>query len=192
MLVLVLGLILFLGIHSIRIVADDARAQLIARIGPMPYKGLYALLSIIGFVLIVWGFGQARQHPVLIYLPPLWLHHLNGLFVLVALIFFFSTYVPGNHFRSTFGHPQALSAGIWSFGHLLVAGMLHDLVLFVPFLLWSIVLYTASRRRDRRNGTVYRAGTAMGDVIAVAIGVLVWVLFAFWLHTQLIGVNPLA
>ncbi|MBE1160271.1 NnrU family protein [Dyella acidiphila] len=190
MLVLILGLIVFLGVHSIRLVANDWRNRLVARMG-MPYKGLYALLSLIGIVLIVVGFGHARQHPTPIYLPPVWLMHLNALFMLVALVLFVAPYVPGNHFRSKLGHPQALSAGAWSFGHLLATGMLHDLVLFVPFLCWSIALFTISRSRDRRAGTVYRAGSIKGDIVTVAIGVAAWALFAFWLHSRLIGVSPL-
>jgi uncharacterized membrane protein len=191
MFVLVLGLIIFLGLHSIRIVADDWRSRQIARIGAKPWKGIYSLIAILGFLLIIWGFGLARQHPVVVYLPPLWLRHLNGLFMLVALIFFAAARVPRNHIKAKFGHPQVLAVKTWSFGHLLATGMLHDLVLFVPFLVWAVVLFIVSRRRDRLNGTVYPAGTVKGDVIAVVIGVVVWALFAFWLHSLLIGVNPM-
>jgi uncharacterized membrane protein len=191
MFVLVLGLIVFLGLHCIRIVADDWRKQQIARIGLNRWKGIYSIIAIIGFVLIVWGFGLARQHPVLVYLPPLWLRHLNALFMLVALIFFAAARVPRNHIKAKFGHPQVLAVKTWAFGHLLATGMLHDLVLFVPFLIWSVVLFIVSRRRDRQDGTVYPAGTLKGDVIAVVVGVVVWALFAFWLHTLLIGVSPL-
>jgi uncharacterized membrane protein len=190
MLVLVLGLILFLGLHSIRIVANDWRTRQI-ELNSNRYKAIYSVLAIIGFVLIIWGFGLARQHPVVVYLPPLWLRHLNGLFMLIALILFAAARVPRNHIKAKFGHPQVLAVKTWSFGHLLATGMLHDLVLFVPFLVWSVVLFIASRRRDRQLGTVYPAGTIKGDVIAVVIGVVVWVLFAFWLHSLLFGVNPL-
>jgi uncharacterized membrane protein len=191
MLVLVLGLILFLGLHSIRIVADEWRSRQIARLGMGPWKGIYAILSLIGLLLIIWGFGMARQHPVLIYAPPLWLRHLNGLFMLVSLIFFAAARVPRNHLKANFGHPQVLAVKTWSFGHLLATGMLHDLVLFVPFLVWSVALFIVSRRRDRREGTLYPAGTTTGDVLAIVIGAAVWALFAFWLHTLLIGVNPM-
>jgi len=189
--VLLLGLIIFLGLHSIRIVADGWRSRQIARFGLKPWKGIYAILAIIGLLLIIWGFGLARQHPVLIYAPPLWLRHLNGLFMLVSLIFFAAARVPRNHIKAKFGHPQVLAVKTWSFGHLLATGMLHDLVLFVPFLVWSVLLFIVSRRRDRLNSTVYPTGTVKGDVLAVAIGAIVWALFAFWLHTLLIGVNPM-
>jgi uncharacterized membrane protein len=190
MLVLVLGLIIFLGLHTIRIVADDWRNRQMVH-NAKRYKGIYSLIAIIGLLLIIWGFGLARQHPVVIYVPPLWLRHLNGLFMLVALIFFAAARVPRNHIKAKFGHPQVLAVKTWAFGHLLATGMLHDLVLFVPFLVWSVVLFIVSRRRDRQNGTVYPAGAVKGDVIAVVIGVAVWALFAFWLHSLLIGVNPL-
>lgn len=192
MFVLVLGLIVFLGLHSIRIVADDWRNRQIARIGLNRWKGLYSLIAIIGFVLIVWGFGLARQHPVLLYVPPMWLRHLNSLFMLIALVLFAAARVPRNHIKAKLGHPQVLAVKTWSFGHLLATGMLHDVVLFGPFLAWAVVLYIVSRRRDRRNGTVYPAGTLKGDVIAMVVGVVVWALFAFWLHSLLIGVNPMA
>jgi uncharacterized membrane protein len=192
MLVLILGLILFIGIHSIRIVADDWRARQVERMGLNRWKGVYSLCAIAGFVLIVWGFGLARQHPVVLYVPPLWLRHFNGLLVLIAFILLAAARIPNNHLKAKFGHPQTLAVKIWSFGHLLATGMLHDVVLFGPFLIWSIVLYATSRARDRRTGTVYPPGTTKGDVLIVVVGVVLWALFAFWLHTVLIGVNPMS
>ncbi|WP_233839961.1 NnrU family protein [Dyella sp. 2HG41-7] len=191
MFVLILGLIVFLGLHSVRIVADDWRVRQIERIGLNRWKAFYSIVAIIGFVLICVGFGMARQQPVLLYIPPLWLRHLNGLFMLVALILFAAAKVPNNHIKAKLGHPQVLAVKTWAFGHLLATGMLHDVVLFAPFLLWAIVLYQVSRKRDRRNGTTYPPGTAKGTAIAVAAGVAIWALFAFWLHTLLIGVNPM-
>jgi uncharacterized membrane protein len=191
MLVLVIGLILFIGLHSIRIVADGWRTRQIERIGANRWKAIYSVLAVVGLVLIIWGFGLARQQPVLLYVPPLWLRHFNGLLVLIAFIFFAAARVPNNHLKAKFGHPQTLAVKIWSFGHLLATGMLHDVVLFAPFLVWSIALYATARGRDRRAGTVYPPGTVRGDVMIVVIGAAVWALFAFWLHTLLIGVNPL-
>jgi len=190
--VLILGLLIFLGLHSIRIVADDWRKRQIARLGVMRWKVMYSVLAIVGFVLICWGFGLARQHPVLLYAPPLWLRHLNALFTLVAFVLLAAARVPRNHFKAKLHHPQTLAVKVWAFGHLLAIGMLRDVVLFGAFLLWSIVLYAAARRRDRREGIVYAPGTTRGDVVAVVAGVVVWALFAFWLHSLLIGVNPMA
>ena len=88
MLVLILGLIIFLGVHSVRIFADDWRRATIARLGDGPWKGIYSLVSMVGFVLIVWGYGMARQDPVLLWLPPMWLRHVAILLNLVAFVLF--------------------------------------------------------------------------------------------------------
>ena len=192
MLVLILGLVLFLGLHSLRIFADGWRTRQIARLGLKRWKALYAVVAIVGFVLICWGFGLARQHPVLLYVPPLWLRHLNALFTLVAFVLFVAARVPRNVFKARLHHPQVLAVKMWAFGHLLATGMLHDVLLFGAFLLWAVVLFIASRRRDRAAGTVYPAGTLRGNVLTVAIGVAAWAAFALWLHLWLIGVNPMA
>lgn len=188
---LVLGLLIFLGVHSLRIFADGWRSRQLARLGEIRWKGLYSLVSLVGFVLICWGFVLARQQPVLLYVPPPWLRHLNALFTLVAFVLVVAAYVPRNHLKASFGHPMLLGVKTWAFGHLLAAGMLHDVVLFGAFLLWSIVLFVASRRRDRREGTVYPSGTMPGTTLTVVVGVVTWALFAFWLHALLIGVKPM-
>ena len=190
--VLILGLVLFLGMHSLRIFADGWRTRQVARLGLKRWKALYALVAIVGFVLICWGFGLARQHPVLLYVPPLWLRHLNALFTLVAFMLFVAARVPRNVFKARLHHPQVLAVKVWAFGHLLATGMLHDVLLFGAFLLWAVVLFIASRRRDRAAGTVYPAGTLRGNVLTVAIGVAAWAAFALWLHLWLIGVDPMA
>ncbi len=189
--VLILGLLIFLGVHSLRLFADGWRNRQLARLGERRWKGLYALVSLIGFVLMVWGFCLARQQPTLLYVPPLALRHLNALFTLIAFVLVAAAYVPRNHLKAKFGHPMLLGVKTWAFGHLLATGMLHDVVLFGAFLLWAMALFIVSRRRDRLAGTVYPAGTLKGDVLAVVIGVAAWAAFALWLHLRLIGVNPL-
>lgn len=191
MAVLILGLVLFLGMHSIRVFANDWRGRQIARLGEKGWKGLYALISIAGFALIVWGFGLARQQPELLYVPPMWLRHLNALFTLIAFILLVAAYVPGNHFKAKLGHPMLAGVKTWAFGHLLATGMLHDVVLFGAFLLWAVVDFISARRRDRAAGLSYPAGTAKGDVTVVVAGVVAWAVFAFWLHGWLIGVKPM-
>ncbi|HET8610676.1 MAG TPA: NnrU family protein [Burkholderiales bacterium] len=192
MAILIIGLIVFLGAHSVRMFADDWRGQQIARLGLNSWKGLYSLVSIVGFVLLVWGFGLARQHPLLLYAPPAWLRHLNALFTLVAFILIIAAYVPRNHLKAAIGHPMLAGVKVWALGHLLAIGWLHDVILFGAFLLWAIVDFAVSRRRDRRTGVAYTPGTLKGDVVAVIVGVVAWIVFAFWLHTRLIGVNPFA
>jgi uncharacterized membrane protein len=187
---LILGLVVFLGLHSLRIVADDWRRQQMARFGEGPWKGLYSLISIAGFVLLIWGFGLARQQPVLVWVPPNALRHANALFALVAFVLVVAAYVPRNHLKAALGHPMFAGITVWALGHLLASGMLHDVVLFGAFLVWAIAGFTVSRRRDRRAGVTYPAGTALGDVLTVVIGVAAWAAFAFWLHARWIGVAP--
>jgi uncharacterized membrane protein len=189
-LLLILGLILFLGMHSVHMLAPRWRDRVVAHIGLLPWKGLYSVVSIAGFVLIVIGFGMARQTPVPLYTPPLWLKHLNALFTLVAFVLIAAAYVPRNHLKAKIGHPMLAGVKLWAFGHLLAIGYVHDVVLFGAFLVWAIADFAVSRRRDRAAGTVYPAGTAVGDALAVVAGVVVWAIFAFLLHVRLIGVNP--
>jgi len=190
MLLLILGLVVFLGVHSVRLFADPWRSRQIAALGQNAWKGLYSVLSIGGFVLVVVGFGQARQHPQLLYVPPVWLRHVNALFTLTAFVLVAAAYVPRNHVKAAVGHPMLAGVKIWALGHLLAAGMLHDVILFGAFLVWAVADFTASRRRDRRAGVVYPPGTLAGDLLTVAIGIGAWAAFAFWLHARWIGVAP--
>lgn len=190
MAMLILGLALFLGVHSIRLFADSWRTRQIARLGANGWKGLYALVSIAGFVVLVWGFGLARQHPLVVWVPPMALRHLNALFTLLAFVLLAAAYVPGNAIKARLGHPMLAAVKLWAFGHLLAAGMLHDVLLFGAFLLWAVADFMVSRRRDRAAGVSYPKGPASRTVLTVVIGVAAWAAFAFWLHVLLVGVSP--
>jgi uncharacterized membrane protein len=187
---LIAGLVVFLGLHSVRIVAGDWRARQIARVGERPWKGIYSIVSIAGFVLLIWGFGEARLHPVLLYAPPLALRQVNSLFTLIAFVLVAAAYVPRNHLKAKLGHPMFAGVKIWALGHLLAAGMLHDVVLFGAFLIWAVAGFMVSRRRDRRAGVTYPAGTALGDGLTITIGIAAWAVFAFFLHARWVGVAP--
>jgi uncharacterized membrane protein len=189
---LLLGLLIFLGMHSVRIFADDFRKRTIAKIGEGGWKGLYAVVSIAGFVLIVWGFGLARQQPTLLYAPPMALKHANALFTLIAFVLVAAAYVPRNHIKAAVGHPMLAGTKVWALGHLLAIGFLHDVVLFGSFLIWAVILFVVSRRRDRQNGVVYPRGGVIGDLITVVVALGAWAGFAFWAHLHWIGVNPFA
>lgn len=191
MTLLILGLLMFLGTHSVRMVADGWRARTIARVGPLAWKGAYALVSLLGFALICWGFAQARLQPVVLWAPPVFLRHLNALFTLVAFVLLAAAYVPRNRIQARLHHPMLLGVKLWAFGHLLATGTLADVLLFGAFLLWAIADFRAARQRDRRLGTVYAPGTAGATALAVMVGVLAWAVFAFWLHAAWIGVAPL-
>jgi uncharacterized membrane protein len=187
---LIAGLVLFLGVHSTRIFANDWRNQTLARMGEKPFKGIYALLSLAGFVLLVWGYGQARQQGVMLWNPPTAMRHIAALLMLLSFVLLAAAYVPGNQIKAQLHHPMVLGTKVWALAHLLANGSLADTVLFGSFLLWAVVLFAASRRRDRREQTVYPAGTAARTAVAVAAGIAAWAVFAFWLHRVLIGVSP--
>lgn len=191
MALLILGLVIFLGVHSTRVFADAWRARTIQRIGPMPWKGLYSLASIAGFVILVIGFRHARQESLVLYVTPAWMKHVTALLMMVAMILFVAAYTPKNWFRAKFHHPQVLSVKTWAFAHLLAVGVLADVVLFGAFLVWGVVVFVASRRRDRVNNTVYPPGNAVGTTLTVALGLIAWSVFALLLHGPLIGVRPL-
>ena len=191
MFILVLGLILFLGVHSTRIFAEGWRTQTIARVGEKPWKGVYSVVSLIGFALIIWGFGIARQQPVVLWSPPVAMKHLNSLFTLLAFVLLAAAYVPRNQIRSRLHHPMVLGVKLWAFGHLLATSTLANTVLFGAFLLWAILDFRAARQRDRASGTVYQAGTLAGTLVAVIAGVVAWAAFAFWAHAAWIGIAPL-
>jgi uncharacterized membrane protein len=189
---LVLGLVLFLGVHSTRIVADGWRSGVVRRVGDKPWKAVYALLSIAGFVLLVWGFGQARQQPVVLWqAPPVWMRHVAALLTLVAFVLLVAAYVPGNSIKATLHHPMILGVKVWALAHLAANNTLADLVLFGSFLLWAVLDFRAARKRDRKEGKVYREGSADRTAIAVVVGTAAWAVFTFWLHARWIGVAPL-
>jgi uncharacterized membrane protein len=187
---LILGLLMFLGMHSARIVAEGWRTQVIAQRGPGAWKGMYTVVSLVGFGLILWGYGQARLEPVVLWASPVWTKHLAALLVLVSLVLLVGAYVPGNGIKARVHHPMVLGIKVWALAHLLANNTLADLLLFGSFLLWAVLDFRSSRQRDRAAGTVYPAGSAGRTVLAVVLGVGVWALFAFWLHAVLFGVRP--
>ena len=189
---LLLGLVLFLGIHSVRIVADGWRTRFIAARGPMTWKGLYSVISIAGFVLICVGFGQARQQPVLLWSPPRWTHDVAAVLTLLAFILVTAAYVPGNGIKARVQEPMILGVKCWAAGHLLANGTLADVVLFGSFLAWSVLDFRAAKQRRRAGNAPAIAPAKRGrSAITVVVGALAWMVFAFHLHKALIGVMPI-
>jgi uncharacterized membrane protein len=192
MLVLIAGLVLFLGVHSTRIVADGWRAERIQRLGEGKWKGLYSLLSIVGLAMIVWGYGLARADPIVLWQPPLWTRHLAALLTLPVFVLIAAAYIPGTHMKQALGHPMLIGIKLWAAAHLVANGTVADVILFGAFLAWAIFDFKAARGRDRAAAVRYPAGSAARDLIAIVVGLAIWVLFAFHLHGWLIGVRPFA
>lgn len=190
MTLLILGLVLFLGMHSTRIVADGFRSAQVARLGVNGWKAIYSVVSIAGFVLLVYGYGLARESPTVLFVPPPWMRHVTALLTIPAFVLLAAAYVPGTRIKRAVGHPMVAGVKIWAFAHLLSNGTLADVVLFGAFLAWAVFDYVAARRRDRAAGTVYATGPVARDVTAIAIGLAAYVVFAFWLHAWWIGVRP--
>ena len=187
---LILGLVLFLGVHSVRIVAEDFRARQLARLGENGWKGLYSLASIVGLGMMVWGYGLARQQPVALWPALTGMRHVAALLTLVAFVFIAAAYVPGNSIKARLKHPMVLGVKVWAFAHLISNNTLADLLLFGAFLVWAVFSFRAAKARDRAAGTTYPPGTMTRTLLAVAIGTGAWVAFALWGHSFLIGVRP--
>jgi uncharacterized membrane protein len=191
MTILILGLILFLGVHSSRIVAPAWRDRTIARLGEPAWKGLYSVVSVVGFVLVVWGYGLARQSPVVLWQPlPSGVKHLAALLTLVSFVLLAAAYVPGNAIRARLGHPMVLGVKAWALAHLVANHTLADLLLFGGFLAWAVFSFRAARARDRAQQVVRPAGGALATAITVVVGVVAWAGFALWAHAAWIGVRP--
>ncbi len=190
MLVLILGLVIFLGVHSVRIFADDWREAKIVRLGSIVWKGEVSLVALIGIALIAIGFGQARLEPIVLWYPPIALRHLAGLITLLSFVLLVAAYLPGTRIKAKLGHPMVAGVKGWAFAHLLANGNLADVLLFGSFLAWGVLDFSSARRRDRAAGTVYPAGTLSRDVTAVIFGLIAWAIFAFYLHGWLFNVRP--
>lgn len=188
---LILGLFIFLGVHSVRIVADPWRTHTRQRVGEVAYKAIYSVFSLLGLVLIVWGFGVARETPVMLWSPPLGMRHAASLLTLVAFVLLVAAYVPRNAIRAYVHHPMVLGVMAWALAHLLATGSVAHVLLFGAFLVWGALSFMAARRRDRLAGTRYPGGTGAGTALTVVVGLVAWAAFAFVLHGWLIGIRPL-
>ncbi|HEY5756012.1 MAG TPA: NnrU family protein [Steroidobacter sp.] len=187
MLYLILGLVIFLGVHSVEIVSPTFRSRAVAQLGEGPYKGIYSLLSIIGFVLLIWGYGVARQNPILVYAPPIWMRHLTLLLMLPVFPLLLAAYLPGR-IKAAVKHPMLAAVKMWAFAHLLANGMLADLLLFGGFLLWAVADRISVKRRAVVRPVPGPPPSKYNDLIAVVVGLALYVVFVFWLHAKWIGV----
>ncbi len=203
---LILGLILFLGAHSVRMVADGWRTRCIEAWGEKAFKGVYALVALLGFYLLVVGYGEARLETVALWNPPRFTKHISILLMLSSSILLMAAYIPCNHFKMRMGHPMVLSVKVWALSHLLANGNLADVVLFGAFLIWAVLNFRSARTRDRAmslNAAQDAADLTLSEsetknqakllstVITLVGGMAIWALITFVLHAKLVGVSPM-
>jgi uncharacterized membrane protein len=190
MTLLLIGLLLFLGVHSMSIVAPRWRDAMATRIGEQPWKGVYTLFAVVGFVLIVKGYAAARLDPTVLYAPAPWLRHVAFALLLPVFPLLLATYLPGRIKRAA-KHPTLLATKFWALAHLLANGMLADVVLFGAFLAWAVADRISLARRPARAVPAL-PGSRANDAIVIVGGLAIYAAFALWLHPLLIGVPVIA
>jgi uncharacterized membrane protein len=188
MVILIVGLILFLGVHSIAIIAPQWRASMIARLGEQTWKGIYSLFALLGLVLIIVGYGMARQTPVVLYTPPVFMRHIAALLLVPVFPLLLATYLPGK-IKAKLKHPMLVAVKLWALAHLLANGTLADVLLFGSFLAWAVVDRISFKRRPAKDIPTLPTRGA-NDVIALVGGLALYVVFVVWAHEWLIGVRP--
>lgn len=183
---LIVGLILFFGIHTVSIVSDAWRNCMVEKIGLMPWKGIYSLISVIGLYLIIQGYSVAHQNALTIYQPASWLKHFAMILLLPIFPLLLAAYIRGR-IATTVKHPMLLATILWSASHLLVNGQLTDLLLFGTCLIWAIFdLYSLCGRSQR---PLPGAPTSrFNDFIAVGFGLALHYSMIIWGHTAITGV----
>lgn len=189
MTLLVLGLVLFFAVHSVMIVAPGARQRAVQALGINGWRGIYSLIAIAGLVLLVVGYGQARQAPVVLYTPPSWMRHVTFLLMLPVFPMLFAAYLPGK-IKASLKHPMLAAVKLWAFAHLLANGMLADVLLFGVFLAWAVLDRVSLKRRAAQPAAA--TASRWNDLIAVVAGLVVYGLFLTVLHRLLVGVPLIA
>jgi uncharacterized membrane protein len=185
MILLVLGLIIFIGIHLVP-TRTAARADLAGRFGEGPYKGLFSLVAFAGLILIIYGYGQARfaaSGNPLLWDPPRWTRHVTMTLMLPVFVLLAAAYLPGR-ISAAVKHPMLLSVKLWAFAHLLISGRLAQLLLFGSLLAWAVY----DRISVKRRAVPIKSGPVRNDIIALVIGLLAYAFMLTRGHTLLIGV----
>jgi uncharacterized membrane protein len=188
MLLLIAGLVIFFGVHSIRVVAPALRATQVAK-SPMRWKAIYGVGSLIGFALIIWGYASFRPEAPQLYLPPEWGRHVTYPLVAIGLVLLAASQLPAGYIKQKLQHPMLIGTILWSIGHLLANGDAAGVLLFGVALIWAIITLVACFRRP---GLKPVATSWRGDIFAIGIGVVVTLALLFGLHLMLFGVSPLA
>lgn len=187
---LVSGLVLFFLSHGIRLYAGDFRRRMIEQHGKTAWRIGYSVLSLASVVLIVVGYGLAKQDTAFLYALPLWATHAAASLMIVSMILLVASGGSSGYIKAKLKHPMVLAVKVWAFAHLLVNGTTADVVLFGFLLLWAIAVFRVLRKEDRAMGVHYEVTNVRADFVAVGAGVVIWVLFVMFLHEWLIGVAP--
>lgn len=186
MTLLITGLVAFFAIHSFSMFRD-ARQRLVDRLGALPYRGLYSVLSLGAFVLLVMGYGDAPR--IELWTPPPLMRPLAMTLMLAAMILLGSMYLPG-HIKAKTKNPMLLAVKTWAFAHLLANGDLASVLLFGSFLAWSVVDLIAVKRSGR--SAMVADPKAVFDVVAVVVGAGLWALIVLWAHPYISGMPLVA
>ena len=186
MLMLIAGLILFFGPHSVAVIAPRWRSRVLMHLRAGSWKGVYSLISAAGLALMVFGFARARGTPIVLYVSPAWLHYVTWLLMLPVFPLLFAAYLPGR-IRTATRHPMLAAVKLWATAHLLVNGTLADLLLFGSFLIWAVVVRISLKRRVP-TPVPSAPPSRYNDLIALLLGLALYVLFIYWLHALIIGV----
>jgi uncharacterized membrane protein len=189
MIYLVLGLVLFFGAHSVAIVASDWRDRMVAKLGKGPWQGLYSLIAIGGFALMLYGYGLSRHEPIVLYSSPMWLRPVTALLMFPVFPLLFAAYMPGR-IKTATKHPMLAATKFWALAHLLVNGALGDVLLFGSFLVWAVADRISLKHRPARE-IPGAPPSNINDIIAIVLGLIVYFSFVKWLHLLWIGVTPM-
>lgn len=191
MLQLALGLLLFLGVHSVAIVAPRWRERTVLRMGPAAWRMLYAVLSAAGLLLVISGFPVARAAAPTLYVPAHWMHGVARVLMFPVFPLLLAAYLPGR-IKSMAKHPMLAAVKLWACAHLLANGSAADVLLFGSFLAWAVFDRISVKHRAAPRATPGAPPSRWNDAIAIVVGVLVYVAMLKWAHLALFGVSPLA
>jgi uncharacterized membrane protein len=194
---LIAGLVIFLGIHALRVWGEGVRRALLLRLGSMGFKGVYSIVSLAGLYLLIVGYGQARLEPVPLWTPPPGVGHATAALMWVSMVMLAASQIPRNGIKARLRHPMVLGVKVWALSHILANGTLHDLLLFGGFLVWAVLSFRAARQRDRaalEAGDITESPptSAAATVGALLAGTAVWAALIMAGHLWLIGVAPIA
>lgn len=191
------GLVVFLGVHALRVWGEGLRSALLIRLGPMGFKAAYSLVSLGGLYLLIVGYGQARLEPIPLWTPPRGMAHATLALMWLSMVLLAAAEIPRNAIKARLRHPMVLGVKVWALAHILANGTLHDVLLFGGFLVWAVLSFRAARQRDRAA----REAGDMAEILPVStaatvgtvlIGTAAWAAFILVVHVWLIGVAPVA